>query len=232
MKKSNTNLAIIPARGGSKRLKEKNKLLLGDKPLVCYTIEAALNSSSITDVIVSSDSKDILNIAREYKGVILHSRSKELSKDHSTALELVNFLFSNQETKYDFLTLMLPTCPFRDSNHIDEAFKSISDTDDGIISVTEYGFPLELRVVTNDLYIDLPKDSPLVTGNTRSQNHTPALRPNGGFYLNRWSSFNKNRNFWMGNIKYYLMNREDSVDIDTKLDLKFAQLVLESKKNE
>ena len=109
MKKSNTNLAIIPARGGSKRLKEKNKLLLGDKPLVCYTIEAALNSSSITDVIVSSDSKDILNIAREYKGVTLHNRSKELSKDHSTALEIVNFLFSNQESKYDFLTLMLPT---------------------------------------------------------------------------------------------------------------------------
>ena len=108
MKKSNTNLAIIPARGGSKRLKEKNKLLLGDKPLVCYTIEAALNSSSITDVIVSSDSKDILNIAREYKGVILHSRSKELSKDHSTALELVNFLFSSSFSAHSFTSCLKP----------------------------------------------------------------------------------------------------------------------------
>ena len=83
------NLAIIPARGGSKRLPNKNLLNLNGKPLVSHSIEAALNSKSISHVLVSSDSDKILEIANGYKNVIIHKRKEELSTDSATALQLV-----------------------------------------------------------------------------------------------------------------------------------------------
>ena len=85
-----SNLAIIPARGGSKRLKNKNKLLLFGKPLVRHTVQAALMSNKITDVLVSSDSDDILDIACLEENIIRHKRDDSLATDTSTALELVN----------------------------------------------------------------------------------------------------------------------------------------------
>tara|TARA_B100000131_G_C18076163_1_gene596447 strand:- start:78 stop:785 length:708 start_codon:yes stop_codon:yes gene_type:complete len=223
------NLAIIPARGGSKRLENKNKLLLNDKPLVSHTIEAGLGSKNITDIIVSSDSDDILQIASSYENVTLHHREDSYAKDDSTALELVDHIFSNSEIEYEYITLMLPTCPLRTSSHIDEAFNLLKNEDDGIISVTSYNFPLELKVDIKDEYINLTNKSPLITGNTRSQNHKPSLRPNGGFYIAKWNSFYSNRNFWKGRVKYYKMNHEDSIDIDTQLDLETAEIIFRKK---
>lgn len=219
------NIAIIPARGGSKRLPGKNYKLLGEKPLISHSIEAALKSNSITKILVSSDSEEILNIARNYKNVDIHERNKELSSDNATALELVEHIFLNLENSFDFITLMLPTCPFRTSNHIDEGFSQIESKDDGVVSITTYDFPIDLSVPVNENYINLDSSSPLITGNTRSQNHKPSYRPNGGFYISRWESFNKYRNFWMGNVKYYLMDKIDSVDIDTQTDLNYANMI-------
>jgi len=230
MNETKFNLAIIPARGGSKRLKNKNKLLLDNKPLVSYTIEAAIGSKNVTDIIVSSDSEEILEIASGYKGVILHNREEAYSKDESTALELVDHLFSNAEYQYEYLTLMLPTCPLRTSSHINEAFNLLSNNDDGIISVTSYNFPLELKVDVDGDYINLDNESPLITGNTRSQNHKPALRPNGGFYIAKWNSFYSNRNFWKGRVKYFEMSQKESVDIDTELDLEIAETSIRKNK--
>jgi len=227
-----TNLAIIPARGGSKRLKNKNKLKLSGKPLVLYTVEAALKSQYVTDVLVSSDSDDILDIACNHDKVSRHKRESSLAKDTSTALELVDHIVTNSPRRYDFVTLMLPTCPLRTHEHLDQAFDLISEHDDGVISVTTYSFPIELNVPVKGDYINLHDNSPLITGNTRSQNHEPKFRPNGGFYVARWDSFKKNRNFWKGNVKYFIMSTLDSVDIDTKFDLDIAELLIKEKENE
>ena len=224
-----SNLAIIPARGGSKRLKNKNKLLLFGKPLVRHTVQAALMSNKITDVLVSSDSDEILDIACLEENIIRHKRDDSLATDTSTALELVNNIVENSSKEYDFITLMLPTCPLRTHQHIDTAFDLISGEDDGVISVTTYNFPIELKVTTDGEYIKLSDDSPLITGNTRSQNYQPALRPNGGFYIARWNSFVKNKNFWKGRVKYFIMNNADSVDIDTETDLQHAEILLRNK---
>ena len=225
-KKIKQNIAIIPARGGSKRLPDKNIKMLGGKPLVNHTIEAALNSKSISSVMVSSDSEEILNIASSYSEVMIHRREDSLASDTATALELVENIYLNLDDEYRFITLMLPTCPFRNSEHLDEGFGLLEDSDDGVISVTSYEFPITLNVPVNEHYIQLSENSPLITGNTRSQNHKPSYRPNGGFYISRWSSFEKNRNFWKGDEKYYFMNRIDSIDIDDQIDLDFANMIL------
>ena len=225
-KKIKQNIAIIPARGGSKRLPDKNIKMLGEKPLVNHTIEAALNSKSISSVMVSSDSEEILNIASSYSEVMIHRREDSLASDTATALELVENIYLNLDDEYRFITLMLPTCPFRNSEHLDEGFGLLEDSDDGVISVTSYEFPITLNVPVNEHYIQLSENSPLITGNTRSQNHKPSYRPNGGFYISRWSSFEKNRNFWKGDVKYYFMNRIHSIDIDDQIDLDFANMIL------
>ena len=225
-KKIKQNIAIIPARGGSKRLPDKNIKMLGEKPLVNHTIEAALNSKSISSVMVSSDSEEILNIASSYSEVMIHRREDSLASDTATALELVENIYLNLDDEYRFITLMLPTCPFRNSEHLDEGFGLLEDSDDGVISVTSYEFPITLNVPVNEHYIQLSENSPLITGNTRSQNHKPSYRPNGGFYISRWSSFEKNRNFWKGDVKYYFMNRIHSIDIDDQIDLDFSNMIL------
>lgn len=219
------NIAIIPARGGSKRLPDKNIKLLGGKPLISHSIEAALKAKSISAVMVSSDSEQILNIARSYNEVIIHQREKTLASDTATALELVEDIYMNLKDEYSFITLMLPTCPFRNSKHLDEGFALLKDSDDGVVSVTSYEFPISLNVPVNENYIELSENSPLITGNTRSQNHKPSYRPNGGFYVSKWSSFDKYRNFWKGNVKYYLMNRINSIDIDDQIDLNIANMI-------
>ena len=94
-KKIKQNIAIIPARGGSKRLPDKNIKMLGGKPLVNHTIEAALNSKSISSVMVSSDSEEILNIASSYSEVMIHRREDSLASDTATALELVENIYLN-----------------------------------------------------------------------------------------------------------------------------------------
>ena len=227
-----SNLVIIPARSGSKRLKNKNKLLLSGKPLVLYTVEAALRSRYVTDILVSSDSDEILDIACHDDKVSKHKRESFLATDTSTALELVNHIVSNSTRRYDFVTLMLPTCPLRTYEHLDQAFDLISEDDDGVVSVTSYNFPIELNVPIKGDYINLHDNSPLITGNTRSQNHEQKFRPNGGFYIARWDSFKKNQNFWKGNVKYFAMNALDSVDVDTKFDLDIAELLIKDRDNE
>ena len=224
-KNSKQNIAIIPARGGSKRLPDKNIKLLGGKPLISHSIEAALKAKSISAVMVSSDSEQILNIASSYNEVIIHQREKSLASDTATALELVEHIYMNLKDEYSFITLMLPTCPFRNSKHLDEGFALLKDSDDGVVSVTSYEFPISLNVPVNENYIELSENSPLITGNTRSQNHKPSYRPNGGFYVSKWSSFDKYRNFWKGNVKYYFMNRINSIDIDDQIDLNIANMI-------
>ena len=188
--------------------------------------EKDLIKSFIESYLKDEDSEEILNIASSYNEVIIHRRKKSLASDTATALELVEDIFLSLNDEYNFITLMLPTCPFRNSQHLDEGFSLLKDSDDGVVSVTSYEFPISLNVPVNKNYIELSENSPLITGNTRSQNHKPSFRPNGGFYVSRWSSFDKYRNFWKGDVKYYLMNKIHSIDIDDQFDLDIANMII------
>jgi len=116
-----TFLAIIPARGGSKRLPRKNLLDLCGKPLIAWSIEAALKSKYISKVIVSSDEEEILNIAKEYKADFI-KRPDELASDTATTFDALKHTLENVE-KYDYVVLLQPTSPLRDEKHIDEAIE-------------------------------------------------------------------------------------------------------------
>ena len=121
MNKNKTFLAIIPARGGSKRLPRKNVLDLCGKPLIAYSIEAGLKSKYISKVIVTSDDEEILSISKKYgSGIIV--RPEELSSDAATTFDAVKHTIDNVE-KFDYVVLVQPTSPLRSEKHLDEAIE-------------------------------------------------------------------------------------------------------------
>jgi len=225
-------LAIIPARGGSKRLPKKNLQLLGGQPLVCHSLNAVEQSNCFSKALLSSDDPDILSLADQYQIVEAAPRPKELSGDFVTALTLVNTIVDQPgiSESYDIVALLLPTAPFRTAEHIQDAFKLLNNDIDGVVSLTSYEFPPQLSVTLKDELISpVFEPCPLLTGNTRSQDQDTIYRPNGAFYIQWMEKFLVNQNFWKGKVKGYVMNRTDSIDIDNQIDLEYAEFMLQKK---
>ncbi len=217
------SIAIIPARKGSKRLKNKNMRILGGKPLVQQTLDAAVESNCFDDIFLSTDDPKLFDLYTKYdSGVVTPTlRPTKLCGDKVTALEVVCDLME-LIIEYDIVALLLPTCPFRTAKDIQKGMKLLTKKVDGVISLTTYEFPPDLRVPMIADIIWQPS-TPFLNGNTRSQDHQGSFRPNGGFYI-MWSDhFRRNKNFWKGNIKGYIMER--TVDIDTEQDLKYANFL-------
>ncbi len=117
-------LAIIPARGGSKRLPRKNVMNLAGKPLIAWTIEAALNSTYIDEVMVSTDDREIAEIAQQYGASVPFFRPTELATDLTSTFDAIKHtldFYAEMGEKYDFSVLLQPTSPLRESRHIDNA---------------------------------------------------------------------------------------------------------------
>ncbi len=226
------SIAIIPARGGSKRLPRKNIRDLGGKSLVEHTLDAAQNSECFNRILLSSDDNEILEKATLYANVEPIRRPERLSGDRITALDLVCDITSDEsiQKEFDTVALLLPTAPFRNANHIQAGYKLLTLEIDGVISLTTFEFPPQLSVKLEDGLISPVYDpSPLVVGNTRSQDQQTIYRPNGGFYIKWMKSFIGHKNFWKGKISGYLMGRLDSVDIDNELDFRYAQFLWENR---
>ena len=223
-------VAIIPARGGSKRLRKKNMRPLNGVPLVVYTLRAVQDSGRFAKAILSSDDPEILSVAQGFPIVEPRERPEELSGDTVTALTLVNQIVDEGELAkhYDAIALLLPTAPLRTARHLREGM-GLLDTDvDGVVSLTTYEFPPQLSVTldTEGTVVPVFNPCPLITGNTRSQDQDIIYRPNGGFYIQWLARFLVNRNFWKGKVRGYVMSRDESVDIDTEEDLERAERLL------
>ena len=230
---SRRNLAIIPARGGSKRLPGKNISLLNDKPLICYTIEAAIQSRCYDHILFSSDDDDFLAIAAEYREVAVEKRPASLSGDTVKVIDLVCTIVDRPETEKDFdtVSLLLPTCPFRRPRDIRKGFQNLTPAWDSVVSVTPFEFPITMSMHLEEQtrsvrYVFDP--SPLVTGNTRSQDHETVYRPNGAFYISWTKRLAEQRNYFRGRVRGVPMPREYSVDIDEKQDLLIADTYLKN----
>ena len=225
-----TFLAIIPARGGSKRLPRKNLLDLCGKPLIAWSIEAALKSKYISKVIVSSDEEEILNIAKEYKADFI-KRPDELASDTATTFDALKHTLENVE-KYDYVVLLQPTSPLRTEKHIDEAIELLKEKNaDAIISVCEMEHsPLWSNTLDEDLNMsNFLRDEVL---NTRSQDLPKYYRLNGAIYICKTDKLLQNESFFLKeNIYAYKMNKKDSVDIDEEIDFIIAEKLMQHNNN-
>ena len=225
-----TFLAIIPARGGSKRLPRKNLLDLCGKPLIAWSIEAALKSKYISKVIVSSDDEEILNIAKEYKADFI-KRPDELASDTATTFDALKHTLENVE-KYDYVVLLQPTSPLRTEKHIDEAIELLKEKNaDAIISVCEVEHsPLWSNTLDENLDMsNFLRDEVL---NKRSQDLPKYYRLNGAIYICKTDKLLQNKGFFLKeNIYAYKMNKKHSVDIDEEIDFIIAEKLMQHNNN-
>ena len=221
MKNNHDILAIIPARGASKRLPDKNILDFAGKPLIAWTIDAALKSKCISKVIVSTDDARIASIAKKYGAKVPFLRPESLASDESTTIDVVVDLVSKLSEKYKYIALLQPTSPLRASQHIDESFEQIGDKD-AVVSVVKTEHPIEW---CNTLSSNKSLDN-FINGtvrNKRSQDLPERYRINGAIYIVKTDVLLREETFLLekGAVAY-IMDRDVSIDIDQKQDFIIA----------
>ncbi len=223
MYKDKKLLGLIPARGGSKGIPHKNIIDLCGKPLISYSIQAALNSRYIDSVIVSTDDEDIAGISRTYGAEVPFMRPAVLASDTSKTVDAV--LHSIQWLKsagrtYDTLILLQPTQPLRTSADIDSAITEYMDKDcTSLVSVSVVNDnPLLIRSIRNGLLVPLLSS----TSTCRRQDMPEYYRVNGCIYINEISGITPETSF-NDNLLPFIMDRSHSVDIDEYCDLALAE---------
>jgi len=228
-------LAIVPARGGSKRLPRKNIRELDGKPLIAWSIKAGLESIYIDKVIVSTDDDEIAMISQKYGAEVPYLRPIELAADHATTVDVVIHILKYFETKedlYDYVLLLQPTSPLRDAHHIDEALeKMIANAAKGVISVCKVEHPLEwVNSLPSDGSMNSFIDRKYI--NKRSQDLQERYRINGAIYVAKTQDFIKEKTFLLERgVIAYVMGRTASVDIDTEEDFLLAECLKKLDKN-
>lgn len=225
MYRDKTFLAIVPARGGSKRLPKKNVLKLDGKPLISYSIEAGIESKYIDKLVVTSDSTEILDISR-FCGATTIKRPDELASDTASSFDAIEHAILNCD-KYDYIILLQPTSPLRRTRHIDEAIELLlSKKGDAVISVCETDHnPLWSNTLDDSLSMQNFLEDEVL--NKRSQDLETHYRLNGAIYICQVNKLLEQKSFFLNkNIYAYKMDRESSIDIDTELDYKIAELLM------
>ena len=221
-------IAIIPARGGSKGLPGKNIKLLNGKPLIAYTIEAALNSEKISRVIVSTDDKDIADVALQYGAEIPFMRPGFLASDNAKSIDVYNYtierLESEEKIKINEIIVLQPTSPLRNSSHINEALEIyLKRNADSVISYCKEDHPIFWHKFINDE----GKFEEIFHENYQRnrQEIRPTYFPNGSLYILKKHILLEGL-FYTKNSYVYLMDRKMSVDIDTEEDFLFCEYLL------
>ncbi len=220
-----TKVAVIPARGGSTRLKDKNIRLLGGKPLIQWMVEAVLNSEEFDDVYISTDSDKIFD-AVKHLPVKRHVRPAQNATVKATALNAMLDLMGDIP-KYDVFAYFLPTCPFLESKYIKDGVSKLSDEVDSVVSVSYYEEPIQLACIKKGDDI-IPVFDNLTAGLTNSKFIQKYVKPNGGFYISHWDKLLESRNFFKGNVKGVLIPNDLLVDIDYEHDLQMAELIYQN----
>ena len=222
-------IALIPARGGSKGLPNKNiKMLLG-KPLIAYTIEAALNSSSIEEVYVSTDDVKIAEVAREYGAKVPFLRPDELAQDNSKAIDTYLYMLDKWKElgkEVNEFTVLQPTSPLKTTLDIDNAIALFyKNNADSVVSYTKEAHPVTWhKYVNKDLSF-----SPIFEENLLNrQENRVSYYPNGAIYIFT-SSIIKQQKYFSEKSFAYIMERKNSVDIDYIEDFEYATFLLKQK---
>ncbi|MCK0144112.1 pseudaminic acid cytidylyltransferase [Arenibacter sp. F26102] len=221
------NLAIIPARGGSKRIPQKNiKPFLG-KPIIAYSIEAALKSNLFEEVMVSTDDEEIAEIASQYGAKIPFIRSSENSNDFAVLADVIGEVlktYSIQGLNFDNVCCILPTAPFVTSEKIIEAYNLLIDTErnfDTVFPVLEFSFPIQRCLQIKNDKVEMIWKEHL---NTRSQDLEPRFHDSGQFYWIKSKAFLEEKKILTNNSGAVTISQLHAQDIDTETDWKLAEI--------
>jgi len=233
MHKNKRILAIIPARGGSKGIPNKNIMAISGKPLIAYTIEAGKKSKYIDEIMVSTDSEDIKGIAHQYGAKIPFLRPKDLSNDSAKSIDVVMHaieFYKNKNVSFDYVILLQPTSPLRTFEHLDKAIeKLIESNKTSLVSVCEVDEnPVLMRSIENE---KLKEVISFEGTNLRRQDLPTFYKFNGALYINSINMLVHQKKFVDENTIPYVMDKESSIDIDTMLDARLVELIIKERKH-
>ena len=228
-------IAIIPARGGSKGLPNKNIKLLAGIPLICHSIKTALASNLIDRVIVSTEDNEIASIAKDCGAEVPFMRPANLATDTSkvidTYLHVVDMIAKENSKPIKSFVALLPTAPLRTNENIDEAIKIFNDKNaDSVVSVVEAPVPLQWHMYINDQEI-LKNYLPEFNVLKNRQEDKETFVPNGAIYIFRTEVLRSTRQYYTKKTYPYVMPRERSADIDDLLDFEWAEYLLDKRTN-
>ena len=232
-------VAIIPARGGSKSIKNKNIIDFNGKPLIYYTINQALRSKEFTRVIVSTDSNDIAKISKKYGAEVPFLRPRKLSTDCPTEKVLIHASkFLEKTDNFDGIACLQPTSPFRNITSIRECSKIFRKGKfDSVITFKkveaerpEWMFSKKKNIMKP--YINKKKiNGRVIFGkNIARQLYQKLYKPNGSIYITKKEILYKYKSVYGFDLYGYINDEYESYDIDTKLDLEFSRFIAKSKK--
>lgn len=227
-----TFLALIPARSGSKGVKDKNIRLLHGKPLIAYSIEAAIESGVMDAVVVSTDSERYADIAREYGAEVPFLRPQTLAADKTLASEYIVYTLEcllAAGRVYDYFVLLQPTSPLRTKAHIrDCVHMAVDEGLCGVVTFSETECPMEY---CHRLPEDMRLDS-LNINDANRNDFAPFYRETGFLFICACDEFLKTRNFYGSNSKALLIDRRWALDIDSEYDFELAEFLMERRQGE
>ncbi len=221
-----SKLAIIPARGGSKRIPKKNiKDFLG-APIISYAIRTALDSGLFDEVMVSTDSEEIAEIAKEYGAKVPFVRSAETASDFATTMDVLEEVvseYSKAKITFDYVCCIYPCTPLLSSDILSKAFTLLQEKSlDCVFPILEYSFPIQraVRLNSNDL-VEMIQPEHLLT---RSQDLESSYHDAGQFYFLDADSLVNQKKLLTDKTGYIVLSEFDAQDIDNPSDWKLAEL--------
>ncbi|MFA5074969.1 MAG: pseudaminic acid cytidylyltransferase [Candidatus Babeliales bacterium] len=225
-------LAIIPARGGSKRILKKNIKDFCGQPIIKYSIDAALNSNIFDEIIVSTDDIEIANFAKNNNAQVPFMRSEETSNDHAMLADVIKEVlleYSKIGKKFDYFCCILPTALFVNPKKILDSFELLKNFDgDSVVSVVKFSYPIQraLKIENNYLKMIWPENL-----NKRSQDLISSYHDAGQFYWMKIKSFLEQKTFFAIKSLPFELEETEVQDIDTVDDWKLAEIKYDFLKN-
>lgn len=220
-------IAIIPARGGSKRIPRKNIKDFHGKPMIAYSIEAAIISGCFDKVIVSTDDQEIANVAKQYGAEVPFYRPDEISDDYATTMDVMEHAIlwcENNEWDIDTICCLYATAPFILSEYLLEGLELLKESNsEFVFSACSYAFPIQRAIklsATRNVSMFYPENE-LV----RSQDLEEAYHDAGQFYWGKKEAFLKRKSIFSKHSKVVLLPRIRVQDIDTLEDWDYAEAI-------
>lgn len=219
------NIAIITARGGSKRIPRKNIKQFCGKPILSYSIEAAINSKIFDEVMVSTDDNEIAEISLKYGACVPFLRSKKTSDDHAVTADVIEEVLQQYKkigNNFDCFCCIYPTAPFITATRLKLAVETlISSEADSLIPVVKYSYPPQRGLVINQDRINYKWPENM---NARSQDLEPFYHDCGQFYIMKVDKFLEKKKLITENTIPFIMQDTEVQDIDTLEDWEIAEM--------
>lgn len=219
------NLCIIPARGGSKRIPRKNIKPFQGKPIMAYSIEAALKSGLFEEVMVSTDDEEFAEVAKKYGASVPFLRSSATANDYATTvdvlLEVVD-TYKKQGKEFDNVCCLYSTAPFVTPERLKEAFGKLSDNVDGCFTIVEYSYPIQRSLKINESgLIEMTYPEHL---RSRTQDLEKIYHDAGQFYFMKTAVMENEKTVWCKRTEPLILSELEVQDLDTLTDWTLAEM--------